>query len=199
MLLTSYPPSRTGHDIYNSATIWQAARATTAASTFFEPIRIGRQNQEFLDGGTGANNPIEYLWSEAQSLCLQGSPLETSLDCLVSVGTGVSDSEEFGDDLKALAKTIIQIASQTKETAIRFHNTHPGLAKADKYFRFDAREGLRKIGFWESEKTTNVKDLTDAYLNDPETYDKLKRCGSVFRGARTGAQGHTLHETEQCR
>ena len=37
------------------ATVWQAARATTSAPTFFLPIVISRV--EYSDGGTGFNNP----------------------------------------------------------------------------------------------------------------------------------------------
>ena len=37
---------------------WEACRATSAASSFFDPIAIGRYKEEFGDGATGANNPV---------------------------------------------------------------------------------------------------------------------------------------------
>jgi len=40
--------------------IWQAARATSAAPTFFKRIKIGRK-QEYIDGGMGCNNPSEVV------------------------------------------------------------------------------------------------------------------------------------------
>ncbi|KAJ7862709.1 acyl transferase/acyl hydrolase/lysophospholipase [Mycena leptocephala] len=48
--------------------IWQAARATSAAPTFFKQIQIGPPGIEeaFVDGGMGHNNPIAALLLEAQ-------------------------------------------------------------------------------------------------------------------------------------
>jgi len=56
--LTSYMSPRGGSDLLNSVRIWEACRATSAASSFFNPIAIGRYKEEFMDGATGANNPI---------------------------------------------------------------------------------------------------------------------------------------------
>ncbi|KAJ5471427.1 FabD/lysophospholipase-like protein, partial [Penicillium desertorum] len=39
------------------ATICQAALATSAATTFFDPVKIG--DRTFADGGLGANNPVD--------------------------------------------------------------------------------------------------------------------------------------------
>jgi predicted acylesterase/phospholipase RssA len=44
------------------ATIYQAALATSAATTFFEPAIIG--NRTFADGGLGANNPVNEVEGE---------------------------------------------------------------------------------------------------------------------------------------
>jgi predicted acylesterase/phospholipase RssA len=44
------------------ASIWEAARATTAAPTFFLPNRIN--NTSYGDGGVGWNNPREEAISE---------------------------------------------------------------------------------------------------------------------------------------
>jgi patatin-like phospholipase/acyl hydrolase len=38
--------------------IWEAARATSAAPTVFDPITV--DNTTFLDGGIHANNPIGW-------------------------------------------------------------------------------------------------------------------------------------------
>ncbi|KAH8701243.1 hypothetical protein GQ44DRAFT_832012 [Phaeosphaeriaceae sp. PMI808] len=35
-------------------TIWEACRATSAATSFFDPIAVGRFGEEFVDGATGA-------------------------------------------------------------------------------------------------------------------------------------------------
>jgi len=49
-------------------TIWEAGRATSVASTFFNPIKIGQFGEQFIDSATGYNNPIERVWEEAKSL-----------------------------------------------------------------------------------------------------------------------------------
>lgn len=56
-LLRSYHSPRGANDLYRTVRIWEAARATSAASTFFDSVEIGNNGQRFLDGGTGANKP----------------------------------------------------------------------------------------------------------------------------------------------
>ena len=45
------------------ATICQAALATSAATTFFDPVSIGART--FADGVLGANNPVDEVEGEA--------------------------------------------------------------------------------------------------------------------------------------
>ncbi|KAF2022547.1 FabD/lysophospholipase-like protein, partial [Setomelanomma holmii] len=84
--LTSYRTSRGNNDLLNSVTIWEACRATSAASTFFDPIAVGRFGEELVDGATGANNPVREVWDQAQ-LAWGPEPLEGRVKCLVSIGT----------------------------------------------------------------------------------------------------------------
>jgi len=68
--------------------IWEACRATSAATTFFDAIALGPYSEEFVDGGIGANNPILQLWNEAQAVWGPDS-LERNVNCIVSIGTGM--------------------------------------------------------------------------------------------------------------
>src|SRR5882724_5814205 len=43
--------------------IWEAARSTSATPTFFERIVINEE--QFIDGGLGGNNPIDQVLQEA--------------------------------------------------------------------------------------------------------------------------------------
>lgn len=65
--------------------IWQAARATTAALSFFQPVHIETPSPGglFIDGGLMYNNPVELVIKEATKIW-------TDIDyfCVVSVGTG---------------------------------------------------------------------------------------------------------------
>ena len=66
-------------------TIWEAARATSAAPTFFKRMVIG--TTEYIDGGMGANNPTDLLLQEAKSLFPDGK-----IACVLSIGTGKPDT-----------------------------------------------------------------------------------------------------------
>ena len=60
----SEPPSYNERNpgVAHSIPIWEVARATTAAPTYFEPIKIS--NRKFGDGGFGTNNPAEEMFWE---------------------------------------------------------------------------------------------------------------------------------------
>ena len=78
--LRTYNESTTGR-----CTIVEAARATSAAPTFFEPVEImiNGTKERFVDGALGFNNPVMELYSEAKTIFPS-----RSIDCIVSLGTG---------------------------------------------------------------------------------------------------------------
>lgn len=67
--------------------MWQAARATSAAPTYFEPAKLDAENGKdyfaLIDGGVFANNPAMCAYAEARHIW----PKETSF-LVVSLGTG---------------------------------------------------------------------------------------------------------------
>jgi len=79
----------------NKCALWQAARATSAAPTFFKPmcIELPRPAISYVDGGIGHNNPSEIALEEAKRLW-PASPCFG----LVSIGCGqghVNDIQAF--------------------------------------------------------------------------------------------------------
>jgi predicted acylesterase/phospholipase RssA len=67
--------------------IWEAARATSAAPTFFKRIEIDDGSggkEEFIDGGLRCNNPTKQVLEEAKAI-FSHSRL---VGCIVSIGTG---------------------------------------------------------------------------------------------------------------
>jgi len=54
----------------STCAIWEAGRATSAAPTFFKPIKIKipRPGATFVDGGLAYNNPAELALSEAEKI-----------------------------------------------------------------------------------------------------------------------------------
>jgi predicted acylesterase/phospholipase RssA len=147
----------------SGCTIWQAARATSAAATFFDPVEIGRQR--FIDGATGFNNPVEVVLEEATSIW----PDATSrIHCIVSIGTGVPDLKDFGDNLKEVVDTLKAISTETEETERRFFKYHRNLGIGGRYFRYNVQHGLGDIGLDEHRKVAQIEAATERYLQIPQ-------------------------------
>jgi hypothetical protein len=101
--LTSYRTPRGNSDLLNNLTIWEACRATSAATSFFDPIAVGRYSEEFVGGATGANNPVREVWDQAH-LVWGPEPLQGKVKCLVSIATGVPSLKPFKDDVLHMAR-----------------------------------------------------------------------------------------------
>ena len=78
-------------DSLKDCAIWEVARATSAATTFFKSIKCGRDEVEFIDAGFGYNNPCEILLSEAQSIFAGAE-----FGCILSIGTGIGGVVSVG-------------------------------------------------------------------------------------------------------
>lgn len=193
-LLRSYPPTRESPDLYHVTKIWEAGRATSAASSFFESIAIGSLGQEFLDGGTGANNPVLQLWNEAADTYCGGSSrkLSENLRTIVSIGTGIPDLTDFGDDMLAIGKTILDISTETQTTANEFHRANSDLDDEGKYYRFNVARGLATIGLEEANEAKRIKELTDAYLTEQSTHTSIKRCARTLGNPIVSAPSSSL-------
>lgn len=147
----------------SGCTIWQAACATSAAATFFDPIEIGRQ--QFIDGATGFNNPVEVVLDEAISIWPDATP---RIQCIVSIGTGMSNLKDFGDNLKGVVDTLKAISTETEETEKRFFKYHKTLGVGDRYFRYNVQQGLESVGLDEHKKLSQIEAATEYYLGLPQ-------------------------------
>ncbi|KAI1176066.1 hypothetical protein F4777DRAFT_547693 [Nemania sp. FL0916] len=162
---------------YENMTIWQAARATSAAPTFFKRLKVGPQHaqEEFLDGGLGYNNPTKLLLQETARVF---GPERRSVACVISIGTGLSRLAEFQSPslLQKLApsrlgRALAQIATDcesTEKDMTRFFSSNPGL-----YFRFNVVRGLENVSLDEWRDLGNIKAKTINYLHDVD--DDMKK------------------------
>lgn len=179
-ILSSYPSRRRGTELLNITKVWQAARATAAASSFFDPINIG--GVEFVDGATPANNPIGELWTEAFDTFKEGDDwrLEDNIRCLVSIGTGIPAIKPFGDGAIELGKALLAIATDTEKRAEEFHRHHSHMARQHRYFRFNVLRGLENVGLEHVSKRDQIMASTQAYLQSETVFSSIEACGLML-------------------
>jgi hypothetical protein len=108
-------------------TICQAALATSAATTFFEPVSIG--DRSFADGGLGANNLVDEVKGEASNIwCSETGDLKPLVKCFISIRTG-NPGKAFEDSMiKFLYQMVVQIATETENTEKRFIARWPSIS-----------------------------------------------------------------------
>jgi predicted acylesterase/phospholipase RssA len=179
--LTSYRSPRGRERLLRTTKIWEAARATSAASSFFDPITIGDFEESFVDGATGANNPVYELWVEAQDIWPLGS-LEDKVKCLVSMGTGVPSLAPFKNDLMGIGKSLLAIATESEKTAERFSRDKSRLDKTQRYYRFNVLRGLEDIGLEESQRKNAIIAATDRYIESQAVFKQMTACADIMSG-----------------
>jgi hypothetical protein len=146
------------------ATIYEAALATSAATTFFEPVSIG--DRTFADGALGANNPVDEVEGEASNIwCSETGDLKRLVKCFVSIGTGNPGKKAFQDGvINFLRETVVQIATETANTERKFIARWAKHFDERRYFRFDVDQGLQDIGLDEYKKKGDIQAATESYL-----------------------------------
>jgi hypothetical protein len=175
--LTSYYSPRQANDLLQVMRIWEAARATSAASTFFDPIKIGPHGEEFIDGATGANNPVRELWTEAQDLWPEIQSYK-ELKCFISIGTGQPSLKAFGANVIEIARTMVEIATETENTARMFEKEHRTIVRDGRYFRFNVDKGLEEVGLEAAEKRNIIVSRTRLYLKSEHVFSQIQACAA---------------------
>ncbi|UQC77423.1 uncharacterized protein CLUP02_02891 [Colletotrichum lupini] len=153
-LFTTYDES-TGFD---GCPIWQVARATSAATTFFKPIRVGRDGVEFVDAGFGYNNPSEVLIEEAR----RQFPSHPQIRVL-SIGTGLGDVVSIGSTRMGIIRALKSMATSSKKVAARLENQY---GESAEYFRFNVAQGLQDVTLSDWENSSTISAHTKNYLQE---------------------------------
>jgi len=160
--------------------IWEACRATSAASSFFDPITIGPYDEQFVDGAIGRNNPVNVVLAEARDIWPNA---DQRIQCLVSLGTGLPNVNQFGGNLVQVARTLADVATETERTAEEFLRAHPDLKEQKRYFRFNVQRGLQDIGLEEYKEIPRVAAATSDYLESEGVRVEMEHCvNSLKRG-----------------
>ena len=197
VLLRTYP---TG-SIPLSCCIWEAARATSAAPTFFEPIKFeAHVGGAFIDGGVGCNNPTKVLVKEAKSYYRLKGYKATQPTCLVSVGTGQKDLIQLHEAASMFwfkDRSGLSIAPALGEIATDCENTHDEVLLTflennarNSYYRLNVSQGLQRITLDEWRKKDDIKTYTDKYLRLNQTEQDLLACTKRMCEAPRNMQAH---------
>ncbi|KAL3459275.1 hypothetical protein BJX64DRAFT_291389 [Aspergillus heterothallicus] len=146
-------------------TIWEVARATSAAPTFFPPIKFGNPPAEYVDGALVHNNPIRLLMGEVNKVW--GPNRE--LCCVVSIGTGTPLTPKLGSMGVSVLKACAKLATNADNIAKGFRSDEGGrLHKERKYFRFNVAQGLQAVKLEEWQAFDLMDAATKDYLREAE-------------------------------
>ncbi|KAL9042408.1 MAG: hypothetical protein Q9214_003789, partial [Letrouitia sp. 1 TL-2023] len=148
-------------DVVDDCPIWQACRATSAAPTFFPPMQIGNPPVAYIDGGLGYNNPIRALMEEKSHIWP-----DRQVGCIVSIGTGIPVSRDFGRTIKPLFNKLKEMATDTEKVAREFEEEmkHKHGNEQKVYFRFNVQQGLEQVGLQEWKEMERINVATRDYL-----------------------------------
>lgn len=168
--------------------IWEAARATTAAPTFFKRISIGEEGhakEEFIDGGVRCNNPVIQVTEEARTLFGDDS----TLGCLVSIGTGhpgvigLSEPDSFQKilptEMIGVLKRIATDCESTAEDIAKRFRDHK-----DHFFRYNVTHGAGSISLEEWKMMADIETHTKAYLEQSEISNSINLVVKILSQAR---------------
>lgn len=139
--------------------IYQVARATSAAPTYFKPAKIG--DLEYLDGGFGANNPCVEIYDEVRKM---NNNSESCIHIIVSIGTGKNN--ELARFAREGVSRYWNYLNFAKKWASESETTHTDMMKKKQYsntkfnyFRLNVEEGLgaMKLDEWKARGAMRLK------------------------------------------
>ena len=158
------------------ATICQAARATSAATTFFKPVSIGARR--FADGALGANNPVDEVEGEASDIwCPETGDLKPLVKCFISIGTGNPGKKAMeGNLLKFLSKTLPELTTETEQTEKKSIAKWRQHYDSKQYFRFNVDQGLQDVGLAEYQEQGLIEAATEGYLDHQAVRFQVRDC-----------------------
>lgn len=151
--------------------VWEACRATSAASTFFEPFKHAKQDLPFVDGAVRWNNPIKQAWIEARD----SWPEDENRTIFLSIGTGYDPYITLEGNIASLLEGIIKLATDTENEAQEFYDLHrDDLVEGKRYFRLNV-PGVGDVGLDEHAKFSQIRQKTYHYLGE-NAGARLKDC-----------------------
>jgi hypothetical protein len=172
-VLRSYKPRFLPDFISEKCTIWEACRATSAATGLFEPITIGSCGQRFIDGAITYNNPVQLVYDEAQDIFGQ-SRADNAI--LVSIGTGRGPLKPFRGNLKNIVDAMKKLVTDSQKAHDDFSNSPRNMVDRNLFVRFNVYPGLEDVDLHEYAQAEKIEGATQDYLHNSETQRVFNRC-----------------------
>lgn len=191
--------NNTMRDHGRDVTISLAARATSAAPTFFPEVRFpvvdalvkkdtsdtpdwkkkvtaAKKQLVFWDGGLLNNNPIDQLWYARYEL-VQFNDSPPPISCVISLGTGFVRAASPNDSMLHLAGVVgnvMDFSTNTNAKAKDFTRHMNRLRqrsehKNSQYVRLQPNLGKDEIGLADYMRMQDLKVLTRKYLDMPDS------------------------------
>ncbi|KAL0938898.1 protein kinase subdomain-containing protein [Colletotrichum truncatum] len=185
--------------------IWEAARATTAAPTFFKPIsiKVEAASNIYVDGALAVNNPAKLVLKEAEAQL----GTKRKLGFLLSLGTGLKANDKavnVSPDAESAAQGSVQdskpqktysgamvsraswsLLKYAKENLTDTEPTHYELNERfsgtpNAYFRFNLDQGASDIALDEYAKMDLLRIATERYLQKPDVSAEIDQVVSLL-------------------
>jgi predicted acylesterase/phospholipase RssA len=180
------------------ACIWQVARATSAAPTYFQPIEI--DDVLYGDGGTGWNNPVKEAIAEARNVWP-----DRPIGIVVSIGTGLEEalqldvhthtSKEVPRVVQSLLRNTspkhafkLDVAEYAVKCLTSCELIHREVAEhcdrdilEGNYFRLNVVQGMSAIGLAEWDKLGTMIALTNRYMDNGDKRNEKRRITELLR------------------
>ena len=170
------------HDI----PIWQVARATSAAPTYFKPAVI--DGLEYLDGGFGANNPCTEIYQEVRKM---NNNYEKSTSIIVSVGTGKNNkASRFSGTGLSRYWNYLNFARKWASDSEKTHDDM--IQKVDsctdkpEYFRLNVEEGLDKMKLDDWQSRSSLRISVGRCIGKLRTGRRIRQTDGSIKTSNTG-------------
>ena len=120
-------------DLAHDIPIWQVARATSAAPTYFKAAKI--DGLEYLDGGFGSNNPSVEICDEVRTM---NNNAKLCVRVFLSIGTGKNNkvSRWKGGKTRMPASRYINYINFAKAWASESETQHTNMMRYEGFFNF---------------------------------------------------------------
>ena len=181
---TSRTPFERNPGDLNRFTIWQVARATSAAPPYFKSMHMFEAR--YYDGATNLNNPS---WEVVREVKLLAKESHEAIDLLLSIGGGNAKDNNprprfsTSSSLQEVAKI-----SDVVHDKVMSESEDQGFA----YFRFDVKEGLQtvRINEWRPKSSGDstlekIETATKTYLKKESVRSSIQRCAKYLVEKRT--------------